>query len=741
MNYPVHAESQGGFTYPTHLLFGLFVPFWFSHNLNILLHLIIGAIFFYLLLKQFNLDCFSSVFGSFAFILSSHFSLHIGILPFIETGAYLAIFIYIVKRIENEPDYKKSVILGAVVGLSLLLGHFNFTIYAILLSFLYILIFTPVKLYKRIIYLVIASAVGIGISAVQIIPTSELAILSGFSGSSGISGSYSFNPINLITTLFPSLFGESIHPPSIITENPLYLFSARNYIKFWGFGSYFENLIYTGVPTIILAIYSIYNKRNKYIKFFLWAILISLFLALGKFNPVSTIIHKIPPLSFTRIPSRFLFIAIFSISVLAGFGFNKLNKASKLKSFSIFLIISMIIILLMIAFSGYFINKYQTDIKNLLLNRYGDEKGGPIKLSTDGYKDKISSELNRSRQTLSVFYSKNLIQIIIFSLIIIIILLINRFGFINLFKFMILAILIIDLFIFSFGRNEFIKPDMLFKNDFFQNDTEKDIRIFSSGWDIDKSYQYHSILAPNTNVFLQLTQVNPRCSLLTTTNELSEQTLLHSIYKKGAGEYPLKTFIPADNIKNLSILKRLNISYIFRTRKLTSPDAYLESIENGVYYYKIKEPLKHIYCSNTIEYVNSQIDALEKLNTPVDNEENPVIYVEKKYKGFIRLNPDENFHWTILNKSYSDKSISFDFAGSDTLCIVNDLYYPGWHTYIDDKEIKTFRAFGFVRGFVIPDGEHKIVMKYEPLSFKIGLITTLLSIILASVIIISLRNR
>ena len=62
--------------------------------------------------------------------------------------------------------------------------------------------------------------------------------------------------------------------------------------------------------------------------------------------------------------------------------------------------------------------------------------------------------------------------------------------------------------------------------------------------------------------------------------------------------------------------------------------------------------------------------------------------------------------------------------------ILLDTYYPGWHAYLDNKPVKIYRADYLFRAVYIPaPGKHTVVFKYRPLTFIIGGIITILTLI------------
>ena len=74
------------------------------------------------------------------------------------------------------------------------------------------------------------------------------------------------------------------------------------------------------------------------------------------------------------------------------------------------------------------------------------------------------------------------------------------------------------------------------------------------------------------------------------------------------------------------------------------------------------------------------------------------------------------------------------------MLFLSDNYYPGWKAYVDNKEVKIYRANYTFRSIYLPKGDHIITFEYDPMSFKIGYIITLLSVIALIIIILNNSN-
>jgi hypothetical protein len=77
-----------------------------------------------------------------------------------------------------------------------------------------------------------------------------------------------------------------------------------------------------------------------------------------------------------------------------------------------------------------------------------------------------------------------------------------------------------------------------------------------------------------------------------------------------------------------------------------------------------------------------------------------------------------------------------------SLLYLSDTYFPGWKAYVDGKKTKIFRANYNFRAVPLPSGEHRVVFRYEPMSFYTGAwITGITLVILIALGITSLVTR
>jgi uncharacterized membrane protein YfhO len=59
---------------------------------------------------------------------------------------------------------------------------------------------------------------------------------------------------------------------------------------------------------------------------------------------------------------------------------------------------------------------------------------------------------------------------------------------------------------------------------------------------------------------------------------------------------------------------------------------------------------------------------------------------------------------------------------------MSEAHYPGWQAYVDGKKEEIVRASYVFRAIPLGPGSHRVVVVFEPLSFKIGLSLSLLTV-------------
>jgi len=76
-----------------------------------------------------------------------------------------------------------------------------------------------------------------------------------------------------------------------------------------------------------------------------------------------------------------------------------------------------------------------------------------------------------------------------------------------------------------------------------------------------------------------------------------------------------------------------------------------------------------------------------------------------------------------------------------SLLVLSDLHYPGWKARLDGRDVPIERVNYLMRGIALPAGDHRVEFRYEPLSWRIGWIVSLLGLLTLSVILLLAFRR
>jgi uncharacterized membrane protein YfhO len=75
------------------------------------------------------------------------------------------------------------------------------------------------------------------------------------------------------------------------------------------------------------------------------------------------------------------------------------------------------------------------------------------------------------------------------------------------------------------------------------------------------------------------------------------------------------------------------------------------------------------------------------------------------------------------------------------LLVLTDSWFPGWKAEVDGTDVPIERVDYLIRGVRIPAGRHRVEFKYEPASWRAGLIVSLLALlVIAGTTAVGLRR-
>jgi hypothetical protein len=67
--------------------------------------------------------------------------------------------------------------------------------------------------------------------------------------------------------------------------------------------------------------------------------------------------------------------------------------------------------------------------------------------------------------------------------------------------------------------------------------------------------------------------------------------------------------------------------------------------------------------------------------------------------------------------------------GAPGLLVLGEVTYPGWRVYVDGKRAKLYEADGILRAVYLPRGESRVVFRFLPINFYVGMALSSLTVL------------
>ena len=318
---PGVAYTHSSIFYPFNLLTFLFTPEFSYQTLESLaiLHYFLAAAFMYALARNLGQSRFGSWMAGVAYAFSGYLIAHFGHLSQVEVTIWLPLAFLFLHRALVHSSPGAAILGGISLGVSLLAGHTQVSLYMITVLSLYWLYqvgwlgelrrrFRWDGLTRSVVLYVVLMGVAFGVAAFQLISTAEMVGQTPRAEISyDISAEYSLAPAALVSMVVPHYFGQS----------------AANHWGYWApeDGNLTEFYSYGGIVALVLAVLGLLLKRNRYSWFFAGLAVLSLLLSFGGYTALQRIVyHFVAAYSMVRVPARFISFFGFALAVLAGFG-------------------------------------------------------------------------------------------------------------------------------------------------------------------------------------------------------------------------------------------------------------------------------------------------------------------------------------------------------------------------------------------------------------------------------------
>lgn len=711
--YPIFADYMTGIYHPISIGLFYFLPGIAALNYFIIFHYLLASISCYLFSRTLGVSKIGSFLSGLLYGFGGQMLVKNSQSTSLSAVAYLPLILLFIELGLEKKKTVYIVLAALAICLSILGGNPQRAIIIWLFSLAYTIFnfleyFGANKraFYKLVRILLLVILLPLGITAIQWIPLSEL---SKFSFRYSLPYEQivyaSFKPQYFITLIYPFFYGR---PYECILPEKHHIFAEAN--------------IYIGVITLFLVGFAFAEwQRKRLIKFLSWSSIVATIIAFGKYTPVYKILYFLPVLKTFRAPARWMIIPAFSLAILAGFGFDRLEKNKRYLTLfeqrcakEILIIIGTILII-------------------ALLTVFSSGKTRALFLQAISGENFYSAHL--LGQTLFLLLGALLINLYLW----------HRISK-KIFQISVCLAIALDIFIFSSvlktDHNRAVEPEICLN-------APATVRWLKK-YDPSPYYRVYGF----TNKLLENYEDIPEMlALLRRFTGLyyglscfqcyGPSNTLRFFKYLGDLEMPEIDLNYKINLldKKAKILGLANVKYILSKEDL--PEHSFTLIANvGVKIYRNKYFLPRFFIVQKAKVFSEPEKILDFLHS---SEFNPleVVAIENFPKSIlISLDSTNNkkISFTSTNVQllkYTEEQIVLKTTlPSPAFLFLSDYFYPGWKVFVDKKLNKIYRANYLFKAVFLDKGEHIIEFIFRPASFILGAIISIISIMGTSVLIL-----
>jgi hypothetical protein len=194
--------------------------------------------------------------------------------------------------------------------------------------------------------------------------------------------------------------------------------------------------------------------------------------------------------------------------------------------------------------------------------------------------------------------------------------------------------------------------------------------------------------------------------------ELIDVYLASEIEQFGMGLRGISTAAQADSLfANTPVINMLNTKYV-----VYHPD--------GMPLYN-SHAMGNAWLINDIHWCQSANEEMLLLH---QKDLHKTAGIDTCFKALFEQNVYNNHLGSITLTSYKPNQLEYRFSSSEPqVAVFSEIYYyTGWKAYINGQEVPHCRANYVLRAMPLPAGNYDIVFKFEPQSYQIGKILTII---------------
>jgi hypothetical protein len=715
--HPLFAALQSVVLYPFSAIYLLF-NFDFAFNLFIVLHIFLGGVFFYLLMRDLAFRHISALISGIVFMFSGYLIAVINLTTTLAAAIWFPLVFLFFNRALNQRRYSGNLILaGIFLGFMFLGGEPTPMFATLMILGLYSMMHVFVKrgqILKTAGIFIALVTIFILLFSFQIFPFIEFIRLSSRTQTDfEMASHWSFPPQDIINFIMPFFYGTLQFQEQTPLRQDWLLFS------------------YLGIVSLILFLFAFIFRKDKYSLFFRFVFIIGLIFIYGRFTPIYHLIYKIiPGFNFIRYPIKFFFINSVAFSFLVGCGWQEYADRIKAQDKRF---IGFIKGLFVLAFIAAFIF--------LLIYQFKDK----IFVLINDYLKSVD-ETHRGKYSIIFFVNLfNFRRLLVFFILGVLFLFLGAREKIKLglAGFLTLMLIIIDL---SGGRNLELNPTVgrevlrkQTKNIVFLKEDKTLFRVYTS----KKMNKENEVLRGDVYEQAFENSIDHLCPNRLMEFKIYDARGYESVHNENFSKLSaLPDTAPFPSSTN--ILNMLNVKYILTPEEIRDSTCKLKVKGSSSYLYENLNCLSRAYIVPEVLIIKDELEIANKLKDKNFLPQKQVI-LEEEPKAVLSQDKEVAGKESIQIVTYKPSEVIIEavILNKPKVLVLADIYYPGWEAHVNGKKTTIYKANFCLRAVYLAPGKHRVRFSYNPLSFKIGLSISLatLVVLLITLFVIKYKNE
>lgn len=693
---PFAANPQCSVFYPPTWIYLLF-PVANAEKYLIALHCLLAGVFMYLYLRRVGCTPGAGITGALPWMFGNYFMANavVGHLTMIFTMAWLPLALYCCERGLQSRRWVWFFWTGIVVGVQLLAGEPQNNYYTVLLLGVYGLVrslagesggtkwWQPRRHQLWLAGLTLAGVTAAVTAAVQLLPTMEFMLRSDRSANTYEFATFvSFPPSSALGLLVPYTDTFRGFGATIDSNLPYSMVRIQ-----W------ELAAYCGGLTLALAGISFAVRRQPVLTAVRVVLVLAVILMLGRYTPFFAVLFKLlPGLTMFRIPARAVLLAEWALAVAAAFGFDFLLQPNaprwrRLVPTLVLVVLALVTVLVVVSMSVMAVYKaWDSSIYTSVRVHLWDWMAIRPLLCLIGAAAVIAL-LPRLRHVTAVI--------------------------------LLIAALAVDLLI--------SKPPIPLKP--YRESQDAAVQMLrrlppAPGGSFRVDFAPKQVLAEaalaarveNMNGYwpLSLKRTYEFCHWMRGQSPPPRQR--HQIWDQTYSGNPFP-------------LRIMNVRYASRL------DA-----KGDVSVVEDPHSLPRAWLVDRCEVISEEKAVVRRLRDP-QFDPGKVVILEQPPPAPLTTGSDSAGQCVVHQGPQGALDISIE-AVREAYLVISHIYYPGWVARIDGVRTPLERADYLISALRVPSGSHQVILRYEPLSFKLGIAgTTASCLLVVALLILAWRKR